>query len=100
MTCAGAPSSSNLRKLELARMISASLYVRSSSPRMAPPSTEIEGRTGMGGTGRTVRIIQAGCASDAERPIVTRSSSEILRKSVWACVAVYGLRSGCCTLPS
>ena len=46
----------------LARMMSMSLTVRSSSPRPPVPSIRIEGRTWGGGTGSTVRIIQSGRA--------------------------------------
>ena len=43
--CAGEPSCSLLRTLAEALMISPSLYVKSSSLRIAPPSTAILGRT-------------------------------------------------------
>jgi hypothetical protein len=49
MICAGAPSVSHLRTLTHALMMSPSLYVKSSSLRIASPSTAILGRAGRGG---------------------------------------------------
>jgi hypothetical protein len=43
-----------------ALLISPSLYVKSSSLRIAPLSTAILGQTGGGGTGITVKIIHSG----------------------------------------
>ena len=68
MTCAGAPSCSHLRTFAEALMISPSLYVRSSSLLIVPPSTAILGRTGGGGTGMTVRIIHSGRAYSSDKP--------------------------------
>ncbi len=62
---------------------------------MAPPSTAILGRTGGGGTGRTVRIIQSGRAYDSESPRMSRSEVEIFLRTAWASDAVKRRLSGC-----
>lgn len=62
-------------------MMSASLYVRSSSPRELP-STWIEGRTGGGGTGITVMSIHSGRAHSASKPRASQSCSEMRLKIV------------------
>mmetsp|Transcript_18841 Transcript_18841/g.58615 ORF Transcript_18841/g.58615 Transcript_18841/m.58615 type:complete len:202 (+) Transcript_18841:923-1528(+) len=76
--CAGAPSWSCDTSLALARTISLSLCVRSSSERA--PSMATEGRTGGGGTGSTVSTIQSGRAYVGSSPSSLTSSSEILRR--------------------
>jgi hypothetical protein len=58
-------------------MMSPSLYVRSSSLRIVPPSTAMLGRTGGGGTGIIVRIIHSGRAYSSESPRRLRSASDI-----------------------
>src|ERR1700683_5789802 len=78
-TCVRPP----LRTLTDALMISPSLYVKSSSLLIAPPSTAILGRTGGGGTGRTVRIIHSGRAYASERPSKKRPESTIFLKTVY-----------------
>ena len=78
-TWLGAPLASWRRRLALARMISASLCVRSSSERLEE-STDTEGRTLGGGTGSTVSTIQSGRACVGLRPSARQSSSEIWRK--------------------
>jgi hypothetical protein len=77
MTWAGAPSCSHRRTFADALMISPSLYVRSSSDRIVPPSTAILGRTGGGGTGITVKIIHSGRAYSSDKPSRYRSESDI-----------------------
>mmetsp|Transcript_78392 Transcript_78392/g.189229 ORF Transcript_78392/g.189229 Transcript_78392/m.189229 type:complete len:227 (+) Transcript_78392:3013-3693(+) len=71
----GAPFFSCSRSALLARMMSMSLTVRSSSPRPPVPSIRIDGRTWGGGTGSTVRIIQSGRAYCGLNPSFVQSSS-------------------------
>ena len=91
---AGAPSCSQCRTFELALMISASLCVKSSSPRHLP-SLLILGRTGGGGTGKTVMIIHSGLAYSSFKPIFTRSSLGICLKTVNTSAGVISFFSAC-----
>mmetsp|Transcript_14393 Transcript_14393/g.39003 ORF Transcript_14393/g.39003 Transcript_14393/m.39003 type:complete len:214 (-) Transcript_14393:694-1335(-) len=79
MMCWGAPFCSCLRSELLARMISASLCVRSSS-HLAELSIITDGRTGGGGTGSAVMIIQSGRTHLVLNPSVWQSSSEMRRR--------------------
>mmetsp|Transcript_45128 Transcript_45128/g.134766 ORF Transcript_45128/g.134766 Transcript_45128/m.134766 type:complete len:314 (+) Transcript_45128:3340-4281(+) len=79
MMCCGAPDWSWRRSWLLARVISASLCVRSSSHR-ALESIITAGRTGGGGTGSTVRIIHEGRVNSVLKPSTRASSSEMRRR--------------------
>jgi len=94
MTCAGAASVSHLRTLTDALMISPSLYVKSSSLRIAQPSTAILGQMGRGGMGRALRIIHSGRAYASERPSKKRSQYTIW-KTVYTSEDVMTLLLGC-----
>mmetsp|Transcript_5070 Transcript_5070/g.20351 ORF Transcript_5070/g.20351 Transcript_5070/m.20351 type:complete len:219 (-) Transcript_5070:623-1279(-) len=75
MTCCGAPFCSCRCKFLFVRTISISFTVRSSSERV-DASNATEGRTGCGGTGRTLRMNHEGCACSGSKPKMRQSSSE------------------------
>lgn len=79
ITWAGAPFSSCFFRFWLALIMSANLYVRSSSPRRVGSMT-IVGLTCGGGTGITVRISQSGRAYLGLNPSAIQSSSVIFFK--------------------
>jgi len=71
--------------------ISFNLYVRSSSDRDAA-SIMTDGRTGGGGTGKAVRIIQSGRQRDGSKPSARQSPSDTRRRMSCALAAVSSWR--------